>query len=263
MTKEFKINGTIVDDSDAWFYNLFGVENVSPSKINNFLNNSNGEDVKLSINSGGGSVYAGSEIYTALKNYSGGVAAEVTGLCASIASVIMLAADHIAVAPLASIMIHNVWSISQGDYRDMDHEANILKDMSASIASVYAQRMGISVEEAQEAMDETTYYTADQAIIAGLADEKLFEEDEKNDSLQLVASVSPIFSSQKIAGLKEVLASKGGEERSNDQLKEITSKLDTLISLMQNDTQTQSKKVTQSADKPTKNHTIKFFGGMI
>lgn len=234
--KILNLHGTVIDSYDSWFYNLLDIENINAKAVSDFLSQANGEDVLLSINSGGGSVNAGSEIYTMLMNYQGKISAEVTGICASIASVIMLAAEHISVSPAATIMIHNVWSNTQGDYRDMAKSSDILKEMSSSIAKMYAKRMNISVEEAQTAMDQATYYSADQAVDAGIADEKLFENAET--PLQLVASVEPVFSSEKIAKLKSFMMKQIKNEADNvqtvtidsDQFQEITDRLDQIIS---------------------------------
>lgn len=268
--KTLNLHGPVIDSDDAWFYEIFDMENINAKDVSEFLEEANGEDIKLSIDSGGGSVYAGSTIYTALMNYSGKISAEVTGLCASIASVIMLSAEHIAVSPASTIMIHNVWSFSQGDYRDMAKQSDILKEMSSSIAKMYAKRMNISVEQAQLAMDKETYYSADQAVESGIADEKLFEN--VGTPLQLVASVEPVFSSEKIAKLKNFMMNQIKNESDNSQtvkidstqFDELTSRLDTLIDLEQSEDEGEKdKNVNNSADKPLKNQKFKpIFGGI-
>ncbi|PCR98985.1 Clp protease ClpP [Lactococcus fujiensis] len=200
-----------------------------------------------------------------LMNYQGKITAEVTGICASISSVIMLAAEHIAVSPAATIMIHNVWSANQGDYRDMAKQSNILKEMSSSIAKMYAKRMGCSVDEAQAAMDEATYYSADQAVKAGIADEKLFESAET--ALQMMASIEPVFSSDKIAKLKNFMMAQMKNESTDsqefkldsEQYQGLTDRLDQIISLETDETDEENK-TKNSADKPLKNQLFKFGG---
>jgi ATP-dependent protease ClpP protease subunit len=61
------VNGTIVDSDDAWVYDLFGIENMSPTKMKDALKEADGNDVDIFINSGGGSVFAGSEIYSMIQ----------------------------------------------------------------------------------------------------------------------------------------------------------------------------------------------------
>lgn len=254
--KHFKMNGSIVTDNDAWFYDWLEIESVSPKKVTRFLEEAKGEDIKLSINSGGGEITAGSEIYTALMNYQGKITAEVTGMCASMASMIMLAAEHISISPTATIMIHNVWSVQQGDYQLMEHKAKFLKDISNSFAKMYAKRMNCTVEEAQSAMDKETFYTAQQALEVGLVDEVLFEEKEAEAPLQIVASNSIVFPSNKIAELQELF--KGKAETPKVQLDLDSEKFQAMLD------EKIKQYVNKSADKPLKNQNFKpKYGGLI
>src|SRR5690606_9335634 len=95
------------------------------------------------INSPGGDVYAGSEIYTAIKGYKGNTVAKIVGIAASVASVIAMGAKKIMIAPTAQIMIHNVSSRAWGDYRAMEHEAEVLKNFNISIANAYKLKTGM------------------------------------------------------------------------------------------------------------------------
>ena len=177
------IKGPIVGNSDAWIYEWFGIEATSPQKVNDALEKANGEDIEVEINSGGGSVFAGSEIYTALKSYKGNVTVKIVGLAASAASVVAMAGKKILMSPTAQMMIHNVSSCAAGDYREMEHTAEILKSANDTIANAYRLKTGKTQEELLALMDKETWMTADKAKELGFVDEIMFE----NDS-QLVAS---------------------------------------------------------------------------
>ena len=183
MAKKINIKGPIVSNSDAWIYEWFGIEATSPQKVNDALEKANGEDIEVEINSGGGSVFAGSEIYTALKSYKGDVIVKIVGLAASAASVIAMAGNKVMMSPTAQIMIHNVSSRAEGDYRDMEHTADVLKNADNTIANAYRIKTGKTQEELLALMDKETWMTADKAKELGFVDEIMFE----NDS-QLVAS---------------------------------------------------------------------------
>ena len=99
---------------------------ASPGKISKVLDDANGDDLVVSINSPGGYVHEGSEIYTALKNYPGHVEVQIVGLVAS-ASVIAMAGDKVQISPTAQIMIHNASMWNGGDHRDMSKAAEMLK----------------------------------------------------------------------------------------------------------------------------------------
>ncbi|GFH42732.1 ATP-dependent Clp protease proteolytic subunit [Lactococcus hodotermopsidis] len=199
---KFKFNGAVVDDSDAWFYDWFGDPYVSPKAVKDFLAQAGGQDIQLSINSGGGSVFAGSEIFTALKEYGGKVEVVVSGLAASIASVVAMAGDTIKISPLGQLMIHNAAMVDYGDYREFDHASQILFATSESLAKVYAEKTGQTVTKILALMGEETWMTADKAVELGFADEVLFAE---NEPLQLVASVGHIVSKEKVKAFKAML----------------------------------------------------------
>jgi ATP-dependent protease ClpP protease subunit len=73
VAKKINVKGDIVSSGDKWIYDWLGIEAVSPNEINKALNEANGDDIEVDINSGGGDISAGSEIYTALRSYKGNV----------------------------------------------------------------------------------------------------------------------------------------------------------------------------------------------
>lgn len=205
MMLKFLFNGAVIDDIDAWFYDWFGDPYVSPKKVTDFLEQAGGQDIQLCINSGGGSVFAGSEIYTALKEYDGKIEVIVSGIAASIASVVAMAGDVVKISPLGQMMIHNASMVDYGDYREFDHASQILFATSESLAKVYSEKSGKPVNEVLDLMGAETYLTADKAVEMGFADEVLFSNSEP---LQMVASVGHIVSKEKIKAFKAMLADK-------------------------------------------------------
>lgn len=128
-------------------------------------------DLALHLNSPGGDVFDGFAIYQALKARTGSTTVVVDGLAASIASVIAMGADRVVMAPKAQMMIHDGWSMAVGNAADMRKLADLLDKTSNNIASVYADKAGGSVEFWRERMQEETWYSADEALEAGLVDE--------------------------------------------------------------------------------------------
>lgn len=181
---KINIKGPIISNSDAWIYEWFGIEATSPSMVDKAIEKANGEDLEVEINSGGGSVFAGSEIYTALKSYKGNVTVKIVGLAASAASVIAMAGKKVLMSPTAQMMIHNVSSWAAGDYREMEHTAEILKNANDTIANAYRLKTGKEQKELLSLMDNETWMTAQKAKELGFIDEIMFEE------LQLAASTS-------------------------------------------------------------------------
>ena len=173
--KKIDVKGTIISNNLQDIYDWVGIEATSPQKVLSSLPQSN-EDVEVYINSGGGDVFAGSEIFTALKEYKGKVTVKVIGLAASAASVIAMAGDKVLMSPTAQLMIHNVSTTVGGDYRAFEHTAEVLKSANQSIANAYKTRTGKSDEELKSLMDAETWYNAQSAIEHGFADEMMFDE---------------------------------------------------------------------------------------
>ena len=180
--KKIEVKGTIINNNLQRIYDWLDIEATSPSKVTNALPMDN-SDVEVVINSGGGDVFAGSEIFTALKEYKGNVTVKIVGLAASAASVIAMAGDKVLISPTAQIMIHNVSTSVGGDYRTFEHTAEILKSANQSIANAYKTRTGKSDEELKSLMDAETWFNAQSAVEHGFADEMMFDNDQFGGTL--------------------------------------------------------------------------------
>lgn len=130
-----------------------------------------GQALTVRIHSDGGSVFDGLAIYNALKRHEGGVIVEIDGIAASIASVIALAGDKVRIAANGYIMIHEPWGIDAGTATDFRDEANLLEKLQGTMADIYAERTGTTTAQAQAWMAAETWFTAKEALAAGLVDE--------------------------------------------------------------------------------------------
>lgn len=174
-----QIKGVIVSNDDKWIYEWFEMDATCPRDVSNQIEKANGEDLEVEINSGGGDVYAGSEIYTTLKDYKGNVTVKIMGIAASAASVIAMAGKKVLMSPTAQMMIHNVSSGTWGDYRDMEHEAKVLKNYNTSIANAYMLKTGIEQKDLLDLMNDETWFNAQQALENKFIDEIMFNEQSK------------------------------------------------------------------------------------
>lgn len=172
--KVIPIKGTIVSNNDSWIYDWFGWDYTAPKNV---VLPETGEDIEVHINSGGGDVYAGSEIYTALRSYSGKVVVKIVGIAASAASVIAMAGDEVEISPTAQIMIHNVSSNVSGDHNALLHEAEVLEGFNKSIANAYIYKTGKALDDLLSLMDKTTWFDAESAVNQGFADKIMFAEE--------------------------------------------------------------------------------------
>ncbi len=182
---KIKIKGVIISNDYKWIYDWFGIESVCPNDIEAQMNEANGEDLEFDINSPGGDVYAGSEIFTAIKSYAGNTTGRIVGIAASAAGVAAMGVKKLLISPTAQIMVHNVSSWVQGDYRDMEHEAKVIKNYNISIANAYLLKTGMKQEELLALMNEETWLNAQQALEQKFVDEIMFDE-----GMQLSASIN-------------------------------------------------------------------------
>ena len=184
MPKRIKLRGPLISNNQQEAYDWFGMEAVSAKSISNALPD-DGSDIVLEVNSNGGLVTVGSDIYTMLKQYPGNVTAEVTGMAASAASVAIMAADTVVISPTAQMMIHKaLLGYVSGNSDDLDKASSALKASDQGIVSAYVAKTGKSEDEVMELMRNETYMSAQKAVELGFADEIM-----TFDELDAVASI--------------------------------------------------------------------------
>lgn len=202
MAKRIQMKGPLIGNNDQEVYDYFGLEAVSAKKVSESFPE-DGSDIVLEVNSPGGLVTVGSEIYTALKNYSGQVTAEVTGIAASAASVAIMGADKVIISPTAQIMIHKAslrWVSGNSD--QLESAANALKSSDQAIINAYKEKTGLDEETLTQLMRNETFMSADEAVEKGFADEVMtFEQTDMmaslGNGLLPQAVIEDYFASQK------------------------------------------------------------------
>lgn len=153
----------IYDVIDSWF-------GVNAADFVRELQALDVDTINLRVNSPGGSVYDGVAIMNALRRHPANIIATVDGLAASAASFIIQAADEVVMGKNTELMIHDASALCWGNAKDMADTAQILDRISGTIAGIYAERAGGTADEWREAMLAETWYTAEEAVTAGLAD---------------------------------------------------------------------------------------------
>lgn len=185
---QIDIRGVIVSDDDLWIYEWFEIDATAPKTIRDALHSANGADVEVIINSSGGDVFAGSEIFTILRGYAGGVIIKIQSLAASAAAVVAMAGES-EMSPVAQLMIHNVSSAARGDNRDMSHMAEVLENANKAIAAAFVAKTGKPEAEILALMAKETWFTAEQAVKEGFVDRVMFAADQnESHPLRLAAS---------------------------------------------------------------------------
>lgn len=133
-----------------------------------------GKPILMVINSPGGSVDAGFAIWDQVKMLSSPVYTLVTGLAASMGSILSLCAapKKRFATPNSRIMIHQplIGGVLQGQATDLDIQAREMIKTRNALVNIYVEATGKSFDVIEKAIDRDTWMTADEAKEFGLLD---------------------------------------------------------------------------------------------
>ena len=195
------VYGVIIPNDYKWYYDYLDEDCTCPRDVNSILNEANGEEVEVYINSPGGVIDAGSEIYTMLREYKGDIKIKIVGQACSAASIIAMA-GHCEMSPTALMMVHCVSTYASGNHSDMEHTAEVLRTADDALSNAYMAKSGMSKKEVLTMMEKETWLTAEQAKEKGLIDGIMFEEKEP---LRLTASNFELPSEEKMNRIKSMM----------------------------------------------------------
>ena len=137
-------------------------------------------DVEVQINSGGGAVFDGINIFNAIKNYNKGkVTIVITAFAASMASYIALAGDEIKAYDNATYMIHNPWTYSMGDYRQLKKDSDVCYGLAKILNKTYSHKSHKNQKEIAKLMDDESWFYGEEIVSAGFADTLLKSNEDK------------------------------------------------------------------------------------
>lgn len=145
---------------------------ISAESIEQELLAAGGGDIIVEVASPGGHVFEGIEIFNLIANYEGSVTVRITGIVASMASYIVLAADKVEAADNAVYMLHNPTTLGYGDYRDFAKISAFLDKMAELLSKKYQKKTGR--DDIRALMDKETWLYGEEIVEAGFAD-SIFE----------------------------------------------------------------------------------------
>lgn len=132
------------------------------------------DTLEIEINSPGGSIFDGYNIYReieSLRERGVEVTATVTGMAASMASVICMACNIVRIVPHGRMMIHEASQTVRGNSEDLRKSADLLDGISNDIAVIYSNKTGKSIENVRAMMKKETWMNAKESVELGFADE--------------------------------------------------------------------------------------------
>ena len=150
--------------------------------LNTLNENKNVSVINVDINSPGGEVFDGFSIYNNLVKHPAKVNVYISGLAASIASVIAMAGDNIEMPDTSMIFIHRVSTGARGDAQELKDTATALEKLENGVIAAYKTRMSLSKAKIKEMMVRKTWIEAEEAKEFGLVDSVVEVEDEKEEN---------------------------------------------------------------------------------
>lgn len=207
---ELILSGPIA--SETWWG-----DEVTPQEFRSELKEHTNEKLTVVLNSGGGDVFAGLEIYNALRELDAEVTIRVDGLAASIASIIAMAGNKVIMSPGSLMMIHRPSVFAAGNVDDLDKAKALLLKIEESITPIYTEKTGLSSEQVAEMLEAETWMSAEEAVELGFADEVV-----KTEKTSLKATIQNALNGnfaysmeatkQSLASFAEKVSEKEGED---------------------------------------------------
>ena len=178
------------DTTEIMLYGVIGWD-IEASEFVAELEKVDTPEILLRAHSPGGDVFDGVAMYHALKAHPAKVTARVEGVAASAASFIIMAADEIEMGESTQLMLHCSWGFTVGNKSDHEAQAKVLGGIDADMSELYAKRAGGTVDEWAAVMEGETWYRADDAVKAGLADRKVEAQTQAEITFDLSAFKAP------------------------------------------------------------------------
>ena len=191
-------------------------DEITPKAFREQLDNHPG-DITVRINSPGGDAFAGVQIYNMLKDRKDNVKIIVDGLAASAASVVAMAGDQIVMNTGSTMMIHKASTFAWGNEEDMMDIVEMLQTVDSNLVSIYTARTGKTEEEIKELLaGDGTWFTADEAVEKGFADEATPGKSSVSEAIQNVLGFAKLVDNaamQPVMNLQTKLKNEAEEEK--------------------------------------------------
>ena len=178
-TAEIMLYGQIVEDGPKWW--KWSEEDKSAAEFKKAIEDvreSGASKLLLRINSPGGVCTESVAMRSILGNAGfDEINIRIEGMCASAATdIATLPGAHVSIAEGSEYMIHNPWCFALGNANELEHTIERLRGIEQMSRGFYVKRTGQTEEQIKEWMDNETWFTAEEAVEYGFADEVLEAE---------------------------------------------------------------------------------------
>lgn len=220
---KLNLSGELIPSDWAEIYRRWGYKSgfYCPDDVRKAINDLEpGEELLLEVNSIGGSVFGGNEIYALLEGCTNPTRAVIQSMAASAASYMIMPCDRIEIHLPAQLMIHRASTHAWGNSEDLQQAQQMLDVTDASILDTYCRRCGdrVSREELASMMENETYIGSADALRYGLVDSIIGGESNGQSGL-LVASAfnNTVKAMRTLPDIQELLQA---EKNESDRLRQ-------------------------------------------
>ena len=154
---------------------------ISADRVQKLLNDLDGKDLVIHMNSNGGDVFESITISNLIRDYEGNVDLFIDGMAASGASIVATAADKVIMYTNSQQMIHKAWTFASGNANDLRKVSDDLDKIDTSVKASYEKRFVGEKDELEALIKNETYLTAEECLAFGLCDEIVDLEDEEEE----------------------------------------------------------------------------------
>jgi len=182
---ELYLYGDIIEDDYVWDKEK---QYISSKKVKEQLDNLDGEDLLIHINSFGGMTFEGVSIFNLLMDYPGNVDVQIDGIAASAASIVAMAGKTIKGRSNTMLMIHKGWTWARGNADELRKVADMLEKIDTAADETYMKKFNGTKEELLSLIGNETYLTAEEALEKGFYDEVI---ETSEDEAKPESSVKP------------------------------------------------------------------------
>jgi ATP-dependent Clp protease protease subunit len=162
------ISGDIIPFGD--YNDCYSIQSLN-NDLNGLKNVAENDTLIVDINTFGGDTETGFAMYNQLRRFKTenkiNLTTRVTGYCASIGTVILLAGDKRIGNKLNQPFVHNAWTLAVGDSNEMQKIADDLQKTNEKIASLYAERTNIDKDKALEIMQNNDFIDPNKVLEYG------------------------------------------------------------------------------------------------
>ncbi|WP_414446848.1 head maturation protease, ClpP-related [Burkholderia sp. 22PA0099] len=193
--RRFEVRNDANGDATIYLYDVIASDDwfggISAASFVQQLASISAPTIHLRINSPGGDVFEARAMSQAIREHPSTIIGHVDGYAASAATDVAIACSKVIMAEGSMFMIHRSSALAWGTGDDLRATAGLLDKVDASIVDMYAEKTGQSNDDIIAWMDAETWFTAEEAVANGFADELAGSAPSNSASWNLSAYKNP------------------------------------------------------------------------